>query len=126
MDTGKYPRIRRVKGVNIYNSFWSLSPTIVLNGTVNAVSHLQSEITALLAGYISKHVLIWIDDLLVHRTSPKNLLGYVESLLQLFRKHGIKLHTYKCILFTTEKKWCGQEIYKREVRFNSHHLQGLL
>jgi hypothetical protein len=51
------------------------SPTRVLHGTTNAVTHMQSVLQEVLLP-LAEHLLEWLDDLLLHASSIENLFGY--------------------------------------------------
>lgn len=80
-------------GVDFIHSFWQLllhvasrecqsfvthenvwTPTCVLHGTTNAVLHLQAFLTTHLPREVREKVLLCVDDLLFHDSSPEKLI----------------------------------------------------
>ena len=70
------------------------SPTRVLHGTRNALSHMQSELQGIL-GPLAEQILAWLDDLLLHAIDEDSLLHYLRIFFQICRDSNIKLHPGK-------------------------------
>jgi len=102
------------------------SPTRVLHGTTNAVTHLQSALAEILPNGIAKQLLLWLDDMLLHNTTIHGLLQDIRELLALCASYNIKLHPAKCILFATTIRWCGRLISADGVTYDPKRLEGLL
>ena len=102
------------------------TPTNVLHGTTNAVSHLQSSLTGIILNDLMDSILISLDDILLHAPTVEKLLQSVRSFFALCAKYNIKLHPAKCILFTKEVRWCGRLISAKGIRYDPRGLDGLL
>jgi Reverse transcriptase (RNA-dependent DNA polymerase)/RNase H-like domain found in reverse transcriptase len=100
------------------------TPTRVLHGTRNAVSHIQACIQGILEP-LSKSLLVWLDGLLVHATGEKALLDLLRKFLEICRDENIKLHPGKCNLFARTVRWCGRLITGSGVKFDPRRVQGL-
>jgi Reverse transcriptase (RNA-dependent DNA polymerase)/RNase H-like domain found in reverse transcriptase len=100
------------------------SPTRVLHGTRNAVSHMQSSLQGILHP-LKGQLLAWLDDLLLHAADEASLLCHLRMLFQICQDADIKLHPGKCELFAREVRWCGRLISGSGVRFDPRRVQGL-
>lgn len=69
--------------------------TRVLHRTTNAVTYLQSKISAIFTADLHIHALFWLEDIIVHHPNADGFLQAVRLLLELFRKNNIKLHPVK-------------------------------
>jgi Reverse transcriptase (RNA-dependent DNA polymerase) len=85
------------------------TPTRVLHGTRNGVSHMQAGIQGILEPLIQS-LLVWLDDLLVHAPDEKALLTLLRLFLEICRDANIKFHPGKCDLFARTVRWCGRLI----------------
>ena len=102
------------------------TPTRVMHGTTNAVTHLQSSLDAIIPDDLRDNILCWLDDILLHAATVEKLLESVQSFFNLCAEYNIKLHPAKCILFTEEIRWCGRLISAEGVRYDPRRLDGLL
>lgn len=102
------------------------SPTRVLHGTTNAVTHLQSCLTEILPETLVGAVLHWLDDILAHGETVNDLLEAVEQLLKLCLAYHIKLHPAKTTLYSQLIRWCGRLISPEGIKFDPRRLDGLL
>lgn len=55
------------------------SPARVVHGTKNAVMHLQSSILSDIPPSLRRHVLLWLNDVLQHATTPKTVMDAVNN-----------------------------------------------
>jgi Reverse transcriptase (RNA-dependent DNA polymerase) len=99
------------------------TPTRVLHGTRNAVSHIQSGIQGILEP-LSQSLLVWLDNLLVHAPDEKALLTLLRLFLEICRDANIKLHPGKFDLFARTVRWCGRLITGYGVKFDPRRVQG--
>ena len=102
------------------------SPTRVLHGTTNAVTHLQSSLAAVLPPELRRQLLCWLDDALIHDATISGLLKSIRRFFALCVKYNLKLHPAKCQLFSKSIRWCGRLISPAGVRYDPAHLNGLL
>jgi Reverse transcriptase (RNA-dependent DNA polymerase) len=101
------------------------SPTRVLHGTTNAVTHMQSVLQEVLLP-LSEHLVAWLDDLLLHASSIENLFVYLRTFFGLCRNFNLKLHPGKCVLFSVMVRWYGRLISSDGSKFDPRRIQGLL
>lgn len=78
------------------------SPTRVLHGAPNAVTHLQSALAEVIPRNLKRKTLAWLDDLLLHAQTESGLIDTVEQMLQFCADQNIKLHPAKCLFFARE------------------------
>ena len=60
-----------------------------------------------------KHVLIFLDDLLVYSETPAKHLEHLEKVFRKLRAAGLKLKPKKCDLFQTQVNYLGHVLDKR-------------
>ena len=101
------------------------TPRRVLHGTTNAVSYLQSNLSAILTPFLRDHVLIWLDDVLIYASSMTDLFQSIQEFFILCRTYRLYLHPKKCIMFTTRIRWCGRLITPKGIRFDPENYEGL-
>jgi Reverse transcriptase (RNA-dependent DNA polymerase) len=80
------------------------TPTRVLHGTTNAVTHMQAVLSEVFLP-LHDHLLAWIDDLLLHAAHSTDSLGYLQEFFALCRSSNFKLHPGKSVLFGSKVRW---------------------
>jgi hypothetical protein len=68
------------------------------------------------ATLLYKHLLIWIDDLLLYADDIDTYLDKIAELFSLLNDFGLKLSVKKSSLYQTEVKWCDKIIDANGVR----------
>lgn len=86
------------------------TPRRVPQGCADAAIYFQQTMEACFASLLYKHLLIWIDDLLLYANSINTYLDKLQELFFLLDKYGLKLSTKKTSLYQTSVKWCGKII----------------
>ena len=71
------------------------SPTRVLHGTTNAVTHLQSSLAEIVPSSMLATILYWFDDILLHHSTVTDLLKAIGELFKLCADRNIKQHPGK-------------------------------
>jgi transposase InsO family protein len=102
------------------------TPTRVLHGTTNAVTHLQSSLAEAVPPTLRQFLLHWLDDVLLHHSTVEGLLDAVRQFLLLCVKLNLKLHPAKSVFFATSVRWCGRLISAEGIRYDPRRLEGLL
>lgn len=102
------------------------TPTRVLHGTTNAVTHLQSSLAAIIPEDLKSNILIWLDDILLFAPTFNELHQSMQCFFRLCVVYNIKLHPAKCVLFTEEVRWCGRLITASGARFDPRRHHALL
>ena len=72
-----------------------------------------------------KHVLIFLDDLLVYSETPMQHLERIEKVLLKFRAAGLKLKLKKCDLFQTQVSYLGHVLDKTGIRPDRKKLEAV-
>ena len=101
------------------------TPTRVLHGTTNAVTHMQAVLSEVFLP-LHGHLLAWLDDLLLYAAHSNDLLGYLQKFFELCRSSNVKLHPGKSVLFASNVRWCGRIISADGAKFDPRRIQGLL
>jgi len=60
-----------------------------------------------LADYIGKICLCYLDDVIIFGRTQKELLDRLDQVLQRLHEFGLKVKASKCVLFRTEIKFLG-------------------
>ncbi|KAE8954219.1 hypothetical protein PR003_g31375 [Phytophthora rubi] len=68
------------------------------------------------ASLLYKHLLIWIDDLLLYAADMDTYLEKLAEFFSLLNQFGLKLSIKKSSLYETEVKWCGRILNNQGVR----------
>lgn len=102
------------------------SPTRVLHGSTNAVTHMRSAMQEVMPTDLAQQLLYWVDDFLLHASSVSDLIRYLEKFFKVCAERNIKLQPAKCTLFTQTVRWCGRLITPDGIRFDPARLEGLL
>jgi Reverse transcriptase (RNA-dependent DNA polymerase)/RNase H-like domain found in reverse transcriptase len=100
------------------------SPTRVLHGTTNAVSHMQAVLQEILLPSVEQ-ILAWLDDILLHAVTELELLTHFRALFLIFRQYNIMLHPGKCSIYATKLRWCGRILSATGFCFDPRRVQGL-
>ena len=77
----------------------------------------------ILREYIPKMFLQWLDDLIRHAKTMRQLIGNWRTLLELCEKFNIKLSIPKTLLGTIQIKFCGHLINEKGFLFENKELQ---
>lgn len=70
-------------------------------------------------------ILLWVDDLLLQSSRINDHLYSIRLLLELCFTDNIKLHPYKCTLFTKSVTWCGRLPSEDRIRYDPRNISGL-
>jgi len=98
------------------------TPTRVPQGCSDAALHFQVTMERCFAKLLYKHLLIWIDDLLLY---AEDVDTYLEELFSLMNEFGLKLSASKSSLFQRSVKWCGKIIDGDGVRHDPQRIAAL-
>ncbi|KAE8910855.1 hypothetical protein PF005_g25439 [Phytophthora fragariae] len=77
------------------------------------------------AKLLYKHLLIWIDDLLLYAEDVDTYLEKLGELFSLMNEFGLKLSAAKSSLFQRSVKWCGKIIDGDGVRHDPQRIAAL-
>ncbi|KAF1335542.1 hypothetical protein FI667_g1301, partial [Globisporangium splendens] len=101
------------------------TPMRVPQGSADAALHFQATVEKVLDELLYKHVLVWIDDLLLFFDSVEELLSVMERDFFLLDQRGLKLSPKKSHLFLTEVKWCGRIISEAGIGHDVERIRAL-
>jgi hypothetical protein len=101
------------------------TPCRVPQGCTDAALFFQATIQKCLEELLHKHLLIWIDDLLLYANDVKVYLQKMERLFELLDSFGFKLSAKKSSLYEREVKWCGKLISGAGVRHDPERVRTL-
>ena len=94
-------------------------------GLTNAPATFQQLMNANFKKRLRKHVLIFLDDLLVYSETPVGLLESPEKVLLKLRTSGLKLKPKKCDLLQTQGNYLGHVLDKTGIRPNPETLEAV-
>ena len=86
------------------------TPRRVPQGCSDAALFFQSTMERCFEPLLYKHLLIWIDDLMLFAKDMDSYLAAMDRLFSLLDDFGFKLSVAKSELFTSKVKWCGRLI----------------
>jgi len=101
------------------------TPTRVPQGCSDAALHFQRTMETCFATLLYKHLLVWIDDLLLYAVTIDDYLDKLDKLLSLMAHYGLKLSAKKSNLYQRAVKWCGKLIDGDGVRHDPARIDAL-
>ena len=101
------------------------TPTRVPQGCSDAALFFQSTIEKCCEPLLRKHLLVWIDDLLLYAGDIDTYLDKLEELFGIMNRYGFKLSAKKSELYKTKVKWCGKVIDGRGVSHDPERIEAL-
>ena len=94
-------------------------------GLTNAPATFQRLMNEIFKGDSFKHVLIFLDDLLVYSETPAEHLEHLEKVFLKLRAAGLKLKPKKCDLFQTQVNYLGHVLDKTGIRPDPKKLEAV-
>ena len=94
-------------------------------GLTNAPATFQRLMNEIFKADLFKHVLIFLDDLLVHSETPAEHLEHLEKVFLKLRAAGLKLKPKKCDLFQTQVNYLGHVLDKTGIRPDPKKLEAV-
>ncbi|GMG17366.1 unnamed protein product [Phytophthora fragariaefolia] len=91
----------------------------------DAALFYQSTVQKCLEELLHKHLLVWIDDLLLYAHDASTYLVKLERLFELFNFLGFKLSPKKSSLSEREVRWCGKLINGDGVHHDPERIRAL-
>ena len=85
-------------------------------GLTNAPATFQQLMNEIFKEDLFKHVLSFLDDLLVYSETPEEHLEHLDKVFLKLRAAGLKFKPTKCNLFQTQKNYLGYVLDKTEIR----------
>ncbi|KAE8989439.1 hypothetical protein PR002_g21447 [Phytophthora rubi] len=101
------------------------TPKRVPQGSADAALYFQSTIERCFAALLYKHLLVWIDDLLLYAADIDTYLDKLQEMLELTATFGLQLSVAKSCVYKQEVKWCGKVINGEGVKHDSERIQAL-
>ncbi|KAE9281123.1 hypothetical protein PF008_g27966 [Phytophthora fragariae] len=101
------------------------TPRRVPQGCSDAAIHFQKTMEKCFATLLYKHLLVWIDDLLLYADDIDTYLDKLAELFSLLNDFGLKLSVKKSSLYQIEVKWCGKIIDANGVRHDPARIESL-
>ncbi|KAE8981003.1 hypothetical protein PR001_g24129 [Phytophthora rubi] len=101
------------------------TPRRVPQGCADAAIHFQKTMEECFASRLYKHLLIWIDDLLLYANGIEVYLQKLGELFALLNQFGLKLSVKKSSLYQKEVKWCGRLIDEHGARHDPTRIDTL-
>ena len=95
-------------------------------GACNSSATFQRTMETVLGNLLHTIALVYIDDIIVHSTSPTE---HIESLDRIFRRlnqHGLRLKPSKCTFFSDEIKFLGHMVTSKGLQKDPTKIQAIL
>ncbi|KAH9086254.1 hypothetical protein LEN26_020304, partial [Aphanomyces euteiches] len=83
---------------------WVMTLNRVMQGHVDSALYVQSTSEACYAPLLNKHLLVWIDDILVYANDPEEYTKVLDQFFDLVSQYGFKLCPTKTKLYTKQVK----------------------
>ena len=94
-------------------------------GLTNAPATFQQLMKEIFKEDLFKHVLIFLDDLLVYCETPAKHLEHLEKVFLKLRAAGLKFKPKKCDLFQTQVNYLGHVLNKTGIRPDPKKLEAV-
>ncbi|GMF42756.1 unnamed protein product [Phytophthora fragariaefolia] len=101
------------------------TPPRAPQGCYDAALHFQMTMEHCFAKLLYRHLLIWIDDLLLYAEDTDTYLEKLSELFALMNDFGLKLSASKSSLFQRSVKWCDKIIDGVGVRHDPKRVETL-
>nr|XP_031857102.1 uncharacterized protein CI109_007532 [Kwoniella shandongensis]KAA5524173.1 hypothetical protein CI109_007532 [Kwoniella shandongensis] len=125
-----YQLLRMAKGFEKLTAFRTqfgmFESTVVRDGLRNAPAGYQHFLNELFAHLLGLGVIIYIDDIIVHARSRKELRRLTRLVFKILRKANLYLNAKKCEFEREEVKFLGFMISAKGVRADTAYVQGVV
>ncbi|KAE9065928.1 hypothetical protein PF010_g28013 [Phytophthora fragariae] len=101
------------------------TPRRVPQGCCDAALFFQATVEKCLQELMHKHLLVWIDDLMLYATDVQTYLIKLDRLFELLDFFGFMLSVTKSSLYEPQVKWCGKIISGRGVSHDPERIKAL-
>ena len=91
-------------------------------GFKNAPAVFQREIQAVLSGFPSNKVIMFIDDILIMSDTFEEHVSLVQKVLLTLQRYGIKIKPIKCEWFKSEVEYLGHNVSKSGIKKTSAYI----
>jgi len=109
-----YHQIRVAQGEEFKTAFKTHSGLYELRvmpfGLTNAPATFQSVMNRIFAPVLRKHVLVFMDDILVYSNSLDDHLQHLEQVLQIIQEHQFCIKQSKCVFAQQQLEYLGHLI----------------
>jgi hypothetical protein len=98
---------------------------VVSMGLSNAPSFFQRVMNKVFQNQIGKHVLIYLDDILIFSSTPEEHIKHIQQVFQTLRDNNLSLKTSKCHFFQQELKFLGHIVSKDGIKPDPEKVQAV-
>ncbi|KAH9171026.1 hypothetical protein AeNC1_017775, partial [Aphanomyces euteiches] len=92
---------------------------------VDSALYVQATSEDCYAPLLNKHLLVWIDDILVYADDPDEYTAVLDKFFDLMHKYGFKLSPTKTKLYAKQVKWCGRYLSEAGVKQDPERIEAL-
>ncbi|KAF0729042.1 hypothetical protein Ae201684P_003654 [Aphanomyces euteiches] len=96
-----------------------------MQGHVDSALYVQATSEDCYVPLLNKHLLVWIDDILVYADDPDEYTAVLDKFFDLVHKYGFKLSPTKTKLYTKQVKWCGRYLSEAGVKQDPERIEAL-
>ena len=97
----------------------------VLTGWINAAPYYQRTMERVLGDLLYESVIQYLDDGLVFSKEEQGLLDGLRKYFEVHRKHNIKLHPGKFVLFAKSLTWGGRDLNADGIKPAAHRTRSI-
>ncbi|KAH6597042.1 hypothetical protein BASA50_004801 [Batrachochytrium salamandrivorans] len=94
-------------------------------GLANAPAQFQRMMNALFRDVVGKHVLVYLDDIVIYSDTMDEHVKQVQSVLGVLRDNGLYCKAEKCHFYQTEIKYLGYIISSNGIRMDSSKISAV-
>ncbi|KAH9266092.1 hypothetical protein BASA83_010832 [Batrachochytrium salamandrivorans] len=95
------PRLRLSRSTD------SLSSWVMPFGLANAPAQFQRMMNSLFRDVIGKHVLVYLDDIVIYSDNMSDHIAQVQNVLRVLQDNGLYCKAEKCHFYKSEIKYLG-------------------
>ena len=95
-------------------------------GACNSSATFQRTMEIALAELLHQIALVYIDDIIVHSTSPQEHIQSLDKIFKRLSKYGLRLKPKKCMFFSNEIKFLGHMVTDKGLQKDPSKIQAIL
>ena len=95
-------------------------------GACNSSATFQRTMETVLGELLHSTSLVYVDDIIVHATSPIEHITNLDKVFRRLRYHGLRLKPSKCTLFSSELKFLGHMITNNGLEKDPSKIQAIM
>lgn len=99
--------------------------TVLSFGLTNAPAGFQTMMNSILAPYLGRFCVVYLDDILIYSKDEQEHLRHVELILQKLREHKLHVNLKKCAFGKTSVEFLGHIVEAGHIRMDPRKVQAV-